>query len=205
MDEFLQGRSNEEAYTVFFERFMPCATRKTSWDQRIAMATSGGGSICTSSDEAFALLLLENSYDRWLDIFTNCPGAVMQRRGEKKRVFESDTPTLYTRGGIKYEKTRLAQSVKGWSGTGIRRYNVLFQKVKEDRASNPDFESNWLAEKKRAQAEMLVTPKKRRWDDDDLAHSDIFGSDHENRNRQTTDEEGPVEESESDSESDDDN
>jgi hypothetical protein len=82
---------------------------------------------------------------------------------------------------------------------------VLFQKVKQDRASNPDFERNWLAEKKRAQAEMVVTPKKRRWDDDDLAHSDIFGSDHENDNRQTTDEEGPVEESGSDSESDDDN
>jgi hypothetical protein len=99
MDEFLQGRNNEEAYTVFFERFMPCATRKTSWDQRISMATSRGGSICTSSDEAFALLLLENSYDRWLDIFSNCPGAVMQRRGEKKGCL-NQTPLLCIPGEV---------------------------------------------------------------------------------------------------------
>ena len=126
MEEFLQGRKNEEAYTVFFERFVPCATMKTSWDRRIAMAASncnGKQSLCTIRDKAFALLLLENSYDRWLNIFSTNKGAVMQRRGVKQRAFQSDTPTLYTRGGIKYDKTDMTQSIKGWSDEGIARFN----------------------------------------------------------------------------------
>ena len=85
MEEFLEGRENEEAYTVFFEHFVPCATMKTSCNRRITTATANGKnqqeSLYTISDEAFALLLLENSYDRWLNIFSINQGAVMQRPG----------------------------------------------------------------------------------------------------------------------------
>jgi hypothetical protein len=198
MEEFLEGRENEEAYTEFYERFLPCATMKMSWDRRIVVATSARSigkdqqSLCTSSDEAYALLLLENSYDRWLDIFARSPpGGTRQRRGESGRIFESDTPTLYTRGGIKYEKTKLPDEGKGWTGKGIRRYNELFQQVKQDRASNPDFERNWLEEKKRSQAEMEARPKKRKCDRE-IALSDIFGSDHEEDHGTPTTDEAPV-------------
>jgi hypothetical protein len=74
MKDILEGRKNEEAYSAFFEHFLPCATKKTLWDRRIAKAVSNPNSkkyecLCTISDEAFALLLLENSYNQWLDLF----------------------------------------------------------------------------------------------------------------------------------------
>jgi hypothetical protein len=90
-------------------------------------------SLCTISDEAFALLLLENSYNRWLDLFLNNKGPVMQRRGVR---FQSDVPILYTRGGIKYDKMDMTKSVKGWSEEGIARFNALFDQVIADRARN---------------------------------------------------------------------
>jgi hypothetical protein len=74
MQDFVEGRKNKEAYTAFFDHFVPCATKKTLWDRRIAKAMSNSAfkkrqSLCTASNEAFALLLLENIHDRWLDLF----------------------------------------------------------------------------------------------------------------------------------------
>jgi hypothetical protein len=67
-DIVLEGRKNEDAYSAFFEHFLPGATKKTLWDRHIAKAVSNPNSkkcesLCTISDEAFALLLLENSYN----------------------------------------------------------------------------------------------------------------------------------------------
>jgi hypothetical protein len=172
------------AYTVFFDLFVPCATKKTSWDRRIAKALTKTDSnnkeqcLCTVSDEAFALLLLENSYNRWLDLFTNNKGPVMQRRGVKQRGFQSDVPTLYTRGGIKYDKTDVTQSVKGWSDEGISRFNELFDQVKKDRAANPGFERKWLEARKSAQEEEGATAKKRKRQPTQ-ARSELFESDND--------------------------
>jgi hypothetical protein len=64
--DLVEGRKNEAAYTAFFDYFVPCATKKTLWDRRVAKAVTNFSSkktqsLCTISDEAFALLLLENS------------------------------------------------------------------------------------------------------------------------------------------------
>ncbi len=104
LKEFSEGRKNQEAYTAFFDHFVPCATKKTTWDRRLAktktdLTSSSPERLCSVSDEAFALLLLENSFERWLDIFSNHKNPVMQQRGVRQREFQSDVPTVYTRGG----------------------------------------------------------------------------------------------------------
>jgi hypothetical protein len=168
MKDIVEGKKNEEAYSAFFEHFLPCATKKMMWDRRIAKAVSNPNSkkyksLCTISDEAFALLLLENSYNRWLDLFLNNKGPVMQQRGVKQRGFQSNVPTVYTRGGIKYDKTDMTQSVKGWSEEGIARFNALFDQVIVDCARNPNFERKcWLEARKSAQEEEGITEKKRK-------------------------------------------
>jgi hydroxylamine reductase (hybrid-cluster protein) len=86
----------------------------------------------------------------------------MQRRSVKQRGFQSNVPTLYTRGEIKYDKTDMTQSVKGWSEEGITRFNVLFDQVIADYARKPDFERKWLEERKSAQEEEGITEKKRK-------------------------------------------
>ena len=198
MKDLVEGRKNEEAYTAFFEHFVPCATKKTLWDRRLAKAVTNTASkknqsLCTISDEAFALLLLENSYDRWLDIFSNNKGPVMQRRGVKHRGFQSDVPTLYTRGGIKYDKTDMTQSVKGWSEEGIARFNALFDQVIADRAQNPGFERRWLEARKSAQEEEGTTTKKRKRQPTQ-ARSELLDSD-DDEDIAPTASEAPVEDS----------
>jgi hypothetical protein len=106
--------------------------------------------------------MLENSYNQWLDLFLNNKGPVMQWRRVKQRGFQSGVPTLYTRGGKKYDKTDMIQSVKGWREESIARFNVLFDKVIPDRARNPNFERKWLEARKSAQEEEGITEKKRK-------------------------------------------
>jgi hypothetical protein len=151
LEVFLEGRKNQEAYTVLFELFVPCVTKKKVWDIRLAQAqtkheSSRLKSLCSVSGEAFARLLLENSFERWLDIFSNHKGPVMQQRGVRQREFQSDVPTVY-------DKTSVTQSVKGWSAEDIVRFNTLFDLVKRDRAENPDFERHWLEARRSAQEE----------------------------------------------------
>jgi hypothetical protein len=119
--------------------------------------------LSTVSDEAFALLLLENSYDRWFDLYTSNPEGVMQQRGIKQRHFQSDVPTLYTRGGIKYNKYQSKEGEKkGWSDGGIIRFNELFEMVKRDRTANSNFEAAWLKARKATQAEEGAGVSKRK-------------------------------------------
>ena len=73
------------------------------FDQQVSVARNDS-TICTVSDEAFALLLLENSWKNWVDIYQLQQGEVTPKRGQKRRKFESDVPTKYRKGGISYNK-----------------------------------------------------------------------------------------------------
>ena len=111
------------------------------------------------SDEAFALLLLENSFDRWVDLYKQYSGIAKQQRGSKDRGFQSEVPPRYTSGGIKYETNEVSQSFKGWSDDGRLRFNALFDHVKQDRRDNRSFEVEWL-ESRREKEETSKQPRK---------------------------------------------
>jgi hypothetical protein len=107
MKEFVEGRKNQEAYTAFFDHFVPCATKKTTWDRRLAKTNTD---LTSSSPKQ--TVTVGKQFERWLDLFSNHKGPVMQQRGVRQRKFQSDVPTMYTRGGIKYENTKQNQSEK---------------------------------------------------------------------------------------------
>jgi hypothetical protein len=79
---FQMGPENEEAYTICFDHFVPCPTKKTAWDRHIIKAATGfeskDPSICTISDEACAVLPLENHY-QWcyLGLFLSNDGVIL--------------------------------------------------------------------------------------------------------------------------------
>jgi hypothetical protein len=148
-------------YKVFFDNFLPCVIKKSAFDHQVSVATNGR-TLCTVSDEAFALLLLENSFDRWQDIFRLRKGEVTPKRGQKRREFESDVPTRYTKGGIVYDKTVKKNNPKGWSAEGIKRYNKLYATVKEDRKTNKTFTMNWLEKRKANLLNAVQTRKRKR-------------------------------------------
>ena len=103
-DSFCQGRKNKKTYKTFFSRFVPAVVGPELFRQRLQDATgdTSADTLCTVSDEAFALLLVENSYDRWTDIYKKTGGIPKQRRGDRSRQCDSDIAPQYTHGGIKY-------------------------------------------------------------------------------------------------------
>jgi hypothetical protein len=118
--------------------------------------------LCTVSDKASALLLLENSFDRWIDIYCLRKGQVTPKRGQKRWDFESDVPTKYTKGGIVYNQTDKNNDPKGWSALGIKRYNELFEIVRKDRKTHKTFTVNWLVKRRAKLLEAVQSRKRKR-------------------------------------------
>ena len=56
-------------YSEFFTYFVKPVVGSTDWETRLLSLKLVPEDLCTPSDEAFALLLLENNFVRWLDIF----------------------------------------------------------------------------------------------------------------------------------------
>ena len=75
------------------------------------------------SDEAFALIVVENNWERWVDMH------------EQKNFKSSNVMPKFTNAG----KTRYSgngssnQKFKGWSAAGLKRFNEIFLMVKQDR------------------------------------------------------------------------
>jgi hypothetical protein len=144
------------------DNFLPWVIKKSVFDHQVSVATNDR-TLCTVSDEAFALLLLEKSFDRWQDICRLRKGEVKPKRGQKRREFESDVPTRYTKGGILDDKTVKNNDPKGRSSEGIKRYNELvYATVKEDRKTNKTFTINWLGEWKANLLKAVQTRKRKR-------------------------------------------
>lgn len=137
MGDFCKGRKNKEAYRVFYKRFVPAIVGPDLYRQRVQ--DNDKDEPCTASDEAFALVLLENSYDRWVDIYDKNGCIPMQRRGDRSKRFDSDIAPKYTRGGLKFSEDKETHKAKGWTNEGIERFNVLYNCVRRDRQKRPAF------------------------------------------------------------------
>ena len=87
--------------------------------------------LLTISDEALALIVLENNYEEWIDI---AKGKEIDKRKRK---------TKYTHGGQRRDGTK-----KGWSLEGRKRFNSIFQyiKVEREQAISKDRESKLTVE-----------------------------------------------------------
>ena len=102
-------------------------------------ATKDSELLCSSS-EAFALLLLENHWERWIDLYIISKGEIFQRGKSVLGDYETDIPPKYTRGGSK----TVRGIGKGWTKEGIERFNELYLTVKNDRQKHPKFIRGWL-------------------------------------------------------------
>jgi len=150
LSQFLQGRKCEMVFRLGLERFVPCVVGRRLYKKRLRIFPKKDSALFTASDEAFMLLLLENSWSRWLDIYHNAPDdSTSSRTGclqPRKWKFVSDEPTLYTTGGIRYMHGKESRSTNGWTSEGIKRYNELFRMVKRDRAERPGVFKEWVEE-----------------------------------------------------------
>ena len=93
MNDVLQGQQNYKSYSFFFDRFVPLLEKINSKMK----ATETDEDLLSISSEAFGLLLLENHWDRWLDIYQKCGGKIGDINGKAKGSGYNNTAQIYRR------------------------------------------------------------------------------------------------------------
>ena len=141
-------RQTNECYFDFANFFISPIAGKQKFETRcwrFAFST-----YVTISDEAFALLLFENNYDRWLDCaqrkdWTHSKIMPKYTTGGNVTQTPKNTKVTVTKKGKASKKdqssnddTRLNNNAstamyQGWSAEGITRFNVLYQEILEER------------------------------------------------------------------------
>ena len=72
MKSFLKLRKKSNTYKTFLSNFIRASVGSTWYLGRLRTddnQDSDGNQLFTASEEAFALLVVENSYDQWVDIY----------------------------------------------------------------------------------------------------------------------------------------
>jgi hypothetical protein len=143
IQDFCKGREHE-SFEIFFKNFVPAIVAKNKFKLRLFAPNSDDQNMCTVSDEACTLLLLENNFDRWIDVHKNktegstrLDPAITNKDEKRKRKWESDVSPKYTEGGICYSDARKLTH-RGWKDEGILRFNTLCVMVKQDRTAYPN-------------------------------------------------------------------
>lgn len=158
--------NNEDVYSLFLARFVQHTVGVQRFKNRIiefghdGLTTHQAEKLCTPSDEAFTLIVMENNYNRWLDIVKRnnwkIPDPVKKKVDMKKQFLSNERPKFTSGGNIYTDGDNV--KTKGWSQAGIEKFNRIYEKVKEDRRRNPDFLKNFILEEK----EKLQKPNVRR-------------------------------------------
>jgi hypothetical protein len=107
MVQVLQARENIEDFTLFCDTFLSNVVGRNTYNSKVGEARMS--KIATVSDEAFALVCVENSIERWKDEVSN------QTKTNKSKW----KPSKYTANPSE------ARKYGGWSLEGIRRFNEL--------------------------------------------------------------------------------
>ena len=146
IDAFLEMRRNFEAYSVFYSQFLPCIVGKNNFKKLLPQITDSED-IATVSDEALALVGIENSCQRWDKIFENSEGQI--RKFTKNEDFPEewleDVPLPeYTKTARNDPEIEKDTDNKTWSDSGIKRFNEICKMVIADRAMYPEFQGRWL-------------------------------------------------------------
>lgn len=109
-EKLLEPRADPVVFAIFCNSFISCLVGKICY--RGAVASARIAEYVSVSNEAYALVYLENSYDRWE---AEAVGAA--ELPNKKWTSNPQAATLY----------------RGWSQAGILRYNEQSKSVREAR------------------------------------------------------------------------
>ena len=160
--DLVVARTNQEIYNLLFNKFIPCVMGKQKFQQQLRLADgTQEQEFCTISDEAFAILVIENLEERWDDILEKNDYKVYPNRGKKEREWMSDVPPKYTMGGIKYKNKNNNNPGRGWGEAGINRYNELCATILDSRNNNPDCFVTWLQGRQEQLKNTKKTPKRK--------------------------------------------
>jgi len=126
-----------EAYVYFCEKFIKHVVGVQSFN-RAWKNNASITELATPSDEALALLLLENSLLRWTAEFDKVGRGEVVTKDDKQLPKPLYTSSNNHRGELKGFTRRYG----GWSDQGIARFNELYKMVRDDRVKH----SSWFDE-----------------------------------------------------------
>ena len=112
-------RKKGKAFRQFCNSILPCIVGRAKWDKVVTCKLVS--KMSTSTDEAWGLILLENSWDLWKQMAEAPDGKVLPKDREATKWTNTDGH---------------AKKNEGWGDKGIPRFNVLMRSVLADRAAN---------------------------------------------------------------------
>jgi hypothetical protein len=109
----------KDAWRWLVLKIMPVVIGRKIWNKR-AMTRRSFSEVATVSDEAFALLVLENYRGKWISQLQRAADDTIEKQ-----------PTKYTAVG------------KEWNEAGIRRFTALYHSVKASRERDVETTKEW--------------------------------------------------------------
>jgi hypothetical protein len=128
--------SGLDTFKVFC-KFVRIVYGKKTWDDECHLKKVS--SMVTVSDEAFALLELENFWDGWASVDPD--------EYDKERVWDNEKNCFVKRKPIPGKWTSNpggSLRYSGWNEEGIAHYNSLFDLVRKDREDNAGIDDEYL-------------------------------------------------------------
>ena len=155
-----QKRKDYKYYSWFYRVVLPNVVGKQLWKEKRSSVL--GTVMASVSDEAMALLLLENSWDYWIHLLNN-PQSKVKRGGGVVQVDEVEPSQESAADGSPASGETMQNSnknilvgkkytisgdgnktQKGWSEEGLRRMNELMVEVRLDRQQDKNrFDDNY--------------------------------------------------------------
>jgi len=118
--------------TTFYNHFLSCVMGKCKWKKHVILKEVP--LFATVTDEAFALLVLENNWGVWL---VEDPKEYFIKNKKEQDKKQKQNNGLYT--GHAKGATRFG----GWSLEGVQRFNDLCDFVRNDRIVNETFDTEY--------------------------------------------------------------
>jgi hypothetical protein len=139
LEQFLELSQSGEPYQWFCKHLLPCVVGAKIWHKKHNKELIG--TIATCSDEAFALLTLENNYERWMAMARwHVDNADMAPDDKAPKSFPG---SRYTNSGLSKKNGR-SRRLQGWAREGYLRFNELYNQVSRDRRHRVQFENELL-------------------------------------------------------------
>ena len=167
-------RSGDERVMMrFCDSWLSCVIGKNDWKKRRTKEKIS--EIATASDEAFALLVLENIWDEWIKVpIEEWENSKNKRQEDDEEDDEEEAVGVEKasqdlqegarrkgrcRAG-KYTKGYIAAGkYMGWTNEGMEKYNDLLKQVKADRAKDSEFEEKYLERNRRKFGSKVIRKK----------------------------------------------
>lgn len=124
------GRDNKVVYTWFCKHFMEAVVGTVKWNKNKANLPLR--KFAPPSDEAFAMIVYQNNYNKWYHQFKS--------NNDK----DQTVPAEWTNGGNSKGQGSKTKKFCGWARAGLEQMNSNYLKVQKDRAENPRFDQALL-------------------------------------------------------------